>query len=147
MGRLRTASRASSMAEPRADRLRMRPQSFRIRQRLDDRRNLSQARPRKFLDADELYEIENAEPAPEAGSTTRGQDVTGTRSVVTRSLWRIGAYENRTGITDKRNVRRVNRDVFRCQFVRPLKALATRGGYENDAVPEQRLARHRIPAA
>ena len=65
----------------------MRPQSFRIRQTLDNRRDPSQTGPREFLDTDELYEIENAEPAPEAGSTTRGQDVIGTRSVVTSSLW------------------------------------------------------------
>ena len=65
----------------------MRPQSFRVRQRLDERRNLLQPGPRKPLNADQLYEIKDTKPTPEACSTSRGQDVIGTGSVVASGLW------------------------------------------------------------
>ena len=63
------------------------PQSFRIRQSLDDRCDVSQTWPRKPLNTNQLYEIQNAEPAAETGSTTRGQNMIRTRSIISGGLW------------------------------------------------------------
>ena len=65
----------------------MRPQPLGISQRLDHRQNPSQTGPRQPLHTDKLYEIENAEPTPEAGGTTGGQNVIGTGTVITSGLW------------------------------------------------------------
>src|SRR5580700_11276797 len=122
------------MAHPQTDRLPMRPQPLSIRQRLDNRRNPSQTRPRQPLDTDELHEIQNAQPTPKARSATRRQHMIRTRRIVSTCLWGIVADENRSRVMDKREVRGVNREMFRSDFVCPRKALRARGRNENDAI-------------
>ena len=64
----------------------MRPQSFRICQGLDDRGDPLQTGPRKPLNADDFYVIENAEPASEAGSAAGGENVIRARRIIARRL-------------------------------------------------------------
>src|ERR1700752_3563091 len=88
-----TALRGLSMSAPHANGCGMGPETFDLGQRFPGFSYLVQAVAGKFLDGDELHEIENAESAAEARLTGRGQNVVGTGRVVARGL--------RGGITKK----------------------------------------------
>src|SRR3984885_3618942 len=153
-GRLRTDSRALSMAAPRLldrnspcahlNRMRVSRQSLRFREHLNRWTDSPQPRPRNLLYGDELHKIQNVEPPAKSRRAARRQDMIRTRRVIARRLRRIIADKHRSRISHQRNFPTVDGKMFGGNFICPIKTLSPRSRDQNYAFPANRLACHAI---
>src|ERR1700752_3704452 len=141
-----TALRGLSMSAPHANGGGMGPEAFDLGQRFHGFSYLVQAVAGKFLDGDELHEIENAESAAEARLTGCGQNVVRTGGVVARGLRRVITNKNGAGVSNIGEIFASDRNVFGGQSVCPVAGLLAGCGEENGSLLLQRFPGNRVVA-
>src|SRR6266576_5296602 len=141
-----TPGRGLSMSAPHADGCGMSLETLDLGQRFHGFSYLVQAVAGKFLDGDELDEVENTEAAAEAGLPGSWQNVVGAGGVIARSLRRVVANEDGAGVSNEREIFASGRDVLGGESVCPRAGLLTGFGKENGSLLLQRFPRDRVVA-
>ena len=139
-----TASRGLSMFAPHAYRSSMCRQSFGFGETFDRWGNLSQSFGRELLHGNHLHEIHHTQTSAKSRLPCSRQHVVRTGGIIARGLRRVVAYEDRTRIVNERQVLRADRDVFRCEAIRPLSRLFARCGNQDRSAATHRFLRNRI---
>src|SRR5579864_496644 len=118
-----TVLRGLSMRAPHADRCGMGPETFDLSKSFHSLSYLVQAVAGKFLDGDELHEIENAESTAEASLPGSRQNVVRTGGIVAGGLRRVVANEDGACVSNVREIFTSDGDVLGGESVCPLSGL------------------------
>ncbi len=133
------------MFAPHPDRLRVRRQSFSIRQTFHSRCNPAQPLGRKLLHRNNLHKIQHAQTSSKSRLPRSWQHMVGAGSVIACRLRRIIPHEDRACILNKRQVVSLNGNVFRRNMIRPRSRLFARRRDKYRAPRSQRFLCNRIP--